>query len=118
SGQDRESDVFSTLADILDAMNANDLDALNALIDVFQADIDRLNTATGEVASRSARLTDTSDRYALNLISYQETWDATVGMDANALMLIMLQYQAAENAYNAAMSISARYFQMSLLSFL
>ncbi|MCC8191385.1 MAG: hypothetical protein LIP77_12255, partial [Planctomycetes bacterium] len=41
SGQDRESDVFSTLADILGAMNANDLDDLHARIDVVQAGMGR-----------------------------------------------------------------------------
>ncbi len=118
SGQARESNIFSTIYDAIEAMNANDVEALHNLVDVFTADIDRLLDARATVSSRSARLELLSDRYSEDILSYTAIYESEVGMDTNALAATILNYTAAQKAYNASLQVAGQYMQMSLLDYL
>ncbi|MCC8167352.1 MAG: flagellar hook-associated protein FlgL [Planctomycetes bacterium] len=118
SGQARESNIFSTIYDAIEAMNANDVEALHNLVDVFASDIDRLLEARATVSSRSARLEMLSDRYSEDILSYTAIYESEVGMDTNALAATILNYTAAQKAYNASLQVAGQYMQMSLLDYL
>lgn len=118
SGQERESNLFSTIADTLAALNANDVEALHNLIDVLAADLDRLVAARADAGSRSSRLDLLNERYQDDILTYTSRYTSQVGMDSDALAKAIIEYSAAENAYTASLQVSSRYLQMSLLDYL
>lgn len=117
-GQEREENIFSTINDILDALNQNDEDKLHDLIGQIEKDVKRVTGSQGEVGARVNRLKLLSERHADDIIKFDETLVSRVGMDDQALAMALLNYQAATNAYQAAMQVSMPMMQMSLLQYL
>ena len=117
-GQEREENVFSTINDIIDALNQNDAGKLHDLLGSIQKDIDHILEASGDVGARTKRLEMLSERHADDIVRFTGTLTSRVGMDDQALAMSVLKYQAATNAYQAAMQVSAQVMQMSLLQFL
>ncbi len=117
-GQHREDNIFSTINDIIDAMDQDDKDALHDLLGRLDADEERLTLARGEAGARSTRLTMLSERHADDVNIFTATLTSRVGMDDHALSRAVMDYQASTNAYQAAMQVSSQIMQMSLLQYL
>jgi hypothetical protein len=117
-GQKKEDNLFSTIHDALDALYANDMDTLHDLLDVIQGDIDRIVAAAGEVDARSKRIEMLGDRYSDDIIAFTEVYESTVGMDENAFIRYTQEVLMAEQQFNAAMMISTRYMQLSILDYI
>ncbi len=118
AGQKREENLFSTINDIMDAMAANDTDALNDLLGKLDKDIKRMEAADADASSRSARLKLLSERHSGDLVTYGNLVTQKIGMDEFALSTAIMNKYAAQNAYDAAMQIAATINQMSLLDYL
>ncbi len=117
-GQEREENVFSTINDLIDALARDDDEALHNLIEDAQRDIDRALTADGDLSARQKRLELLVDRHNDDIINYKGIFTSRVGMDDQALAMGVLNFQAATNAYDAAMQVSMTVMQMSLLQYL
>lgn len=118
SGQERESNIFATILDAIDALNANDVEALHDLVGVFANDISRLMAAEGDVASRTSSMDLLSERYQDDIISYTTIFNSTVGMDTDSLAMVLMEFTAAQNAYDASLQVASSYLQLSLLDYL
>ncbi|MCC8179362.1 MAG: hypothetical protein LIP23_00385, partial [Planctomycetes bacterium] len=118
SGQDRADNVFATINDIIDGLNANDGEALHQLKGAAQADIDRLLEARASAGSRNKNLQTLRTRHNNDITSYTAEFTARVGMDSSALSMAITNYMAASNAYTAAMQVSGQMMQMSLLNYI
>ncbi|MDR1520332.1 MAG: hypothetical protein LBU23_09370 [Planctomycetota bacterium] len=117
-GQEREDNVFSTINDIIDALHQNDVEKLHDLIGTITTDIDRILAAVGDVGARTQSMNLLSERHADDIVRFTGAITQRVGMDDQALAKAVLDFQAAQNAYQAAMQVSAQIMQMSLLSYL
>jgi flagellin-like hook-associated protein FlgL len=117
-GQEREENVFATMNDIMDALDTNDKDALHDLLGKISVDEDRVLSAQGDASARWDRLELLSERHADDVLNFTATLTSRVGMDDQALSRAIMDYQASTNAYQAAMDVSARVMQMSLLQYL
>ncbi len=118
SGQERETNLYSTINDVLDALYVNDVDKLHDLLDVVQKDIDRLVNTGAELDTRSQRLELLDKRYDDDKVTYSAIFASTVGMDEDAFIKITNDVLAAEHAFNAAMTVASRYLQMSILDYI
>lgn len=118
SAQEREQNVFSTINDILDALNADDVGALHDLLGTIQADIDRILDARTDVAARTDHLNLMTERHADELLNYNSVIVKRVGMDTDTLAAAIVNYQSAMNAFEAALQTSGTILQLSLLDYL
>ena len=117
-GQEREENVFSTINDIMDAIHQDDLEKIHDMLGNIQKDIDHILVAVGDVGARQQRMQLLSERHADDIVRFKTTLTSRVGMDDQALAMAVMNYQAATNAYQAAMQVSASVMQMSLLNYL
>ncbi len=117
-GQEREENVFSTVNDILDALQQNDVDKLNALIGTLDRDVKTMDSALADVSSRINRMNLLKERHSDDQIRYQTIFNSRVGMDDSALSGAVMDYKAATDAFQAAMQVSSTVMQMSLLQYL
>ncbi|MDR2392530.1 MAG: flagellar hook-associated protein FlgL [Planctomycetota bacterium] len=117
-GQEREENLFSTINDIIDALHQNDAEKLHDLIGSIQNDIDHILAARGDVGARSQRMELLSERHADDVTRYTATYTSRVGMDDKALAKAVLDFQATQNAYQAALQVSSQIMQLSLLQYL
>lgn len=118
SGQQIADNVFANIQAAIDALKTNDAETIHDLIDVAKGDIDRVLQAAATVGSRIQRLEALADRYAENLIAYDSQLNAEVGMDTNELARAIMEFSAAQNAYNATLQMAGQLSGMSLLDYL
>ncbi len=118
SGRERTENLFSTINDILDALNSNDAEALHNLTGSIEKDIDRILAADGDISAITAQMNLLIERQKDAVTYYKTTVSSTIGMDTVALSQALLDKMACENAYNAAMQVAGTMLQMSLLDYL
>ncbi len=114
SGQHREENIFTTLNDVLDAMNNDDVDALHNLIAKFEIDHDRILTSQAEIGTRVDRLEMLDYRHDDEILNYTKIRASRIDLDyAQAIV----EYQAAQNVFDAALKTTAQLVPMSLVDY-
>lgn len=117
-GQVREDNLFATFNDIIDAMHENDVDALHDLIGMIKKDLDRLLDADGYVGALTDRLNMLKERHADEIITFTRLYQTRVGLVDEDFTEAIMRYQASQNAFDAALAISGKVLQKSLLDYL
>ncbi len=118
TGQKREDNIFSTINDVIDALHANDDETLHNILGRVEIDVQRTVDARGLNGARQQRMEMLSERHLDDIARYQATLTSRVGMDDAALAEYSVRWQAATNAFNAAMQVSSKIMQMSLLQYI
>ncbi len=118
TGQEREENIFSTINDIIDAMNHDDAEALHDLLEDAQRDIDRALKAEAVVSARWQRLELLQQRHKDDVIKFNDIWTKNVGMDEEAYIMGIMDYQSAMQALNAAMQATSQTMNVSLLNYI
>jgi len=99
----------------MDAMNNNDTDALHYLIGSLQKDINRILQATGDIGARIQRMDMLTSRHAESIITYSGIYDNEVGLDFSDAIV---QFQAQQNVFDAALRVTGQFLQLSLVDYL
>ena len=115
TGRVREENVFSTLADITDAMYAQDAEWLHDLIAEIEKDINRLIEARGDAGARMQRLELLYDRHLEEIQGF--TTIKTDRMDLDYSEAIV-RYQLEQNIYDAALKVAGQFLPLSLIDYL
>lgn len=114
SGQHREENIFTTLNDVLDAMNNDDVDALHNLIEQFKIDHDRILTARATIGTRMDRAELLELRHDDEIINFNMIRSERIDLDYAAAVV---EYQSAQNVFDAALRTSAQLIPMSLVDY-
>ncbi|MBU2531303.1 MAG: hypothetical protein KKB37_01075, partial [Alphaproteobacteria bacterium] len=115
TGHVREDNIFATFNDVVDAMNANDGETLHDLLGNLEDDLSRLMFSRSEVGSRQNRLTVFSERHEQETINFQQIRSNRIDLDFTQAVI---EYQAAQNVFDASLRTSAQIIPMSLVDFI
>ena len=109
------SDLFSTLIDLKGYLETDDITGIGTSLDSLDTDFETINSKISEIGAREARL-DTKEKIIIDLdLQYQQNKAELEEVDITEAITRM---QAAQLAYQAALSSSATVMQMSLMDFL
>jgi flagellar hook-associated protein 3 FlgL len=109
-------DVFQTLSDIADALDAGDLNAVGRTgLDRLDAHMDNINSLRGEVAAKINRVELTSSRFAIDDIARQ---DQLAQIEDTDMAQAIMELRTRENVLQASLAVGARVIQPSLVDFL
>ncbi len=114
SGHHREENIFTTLNDVLDGMNNDDVDALHNLIDKFKIDHNRVLTSQAEIGTRAARLEMLEYRHDDEVLNFTKIRASRIELDYSKAIV---EYQAAQNVFDAALKTTAQLVPMSLVDY-
>src|SRR5262249_21340540 len=108
------NDLFTTLAQISDAVRTDPtkLDTLGATLDTKT---NQLQTSLAEVGSRFQRVTATKSQNSSDALTMKQNLSSIEDAD---VAQVMIQLQAQQVAYQAALQATAKAIQPSLADFL
>ena len=115
SGEHREENIFTTLNDVLDALNNDDVDALHNLIDKFKIDHDRVLTTQAEIGTRIGRLKLLESRHDDEILNFTKIRASRIDLDYSKAIV---DYQASQNVFDAALKTTAQLVPMSLVDYI
>jgi len=117
-GSDGEAvfgDIFTTLSDLKDALEADDVSGIQAAMSNLDTHFDRISTKISEIGSKMLRM-ETKEKVFQDL-NITNTERLSKIEDADITEAIM-DLKAKELAYKAALASSARVMQLSLVDYL
>ena len=117
-GSDGEAvfgDIFTTLSDLKDALEADDVSGIQAAMSNLDTHFDRISTKISEIGSKMLRM-ETKEKIFQDL-NITNTERLSKIEDADITEAIM-DLKAKELAYKAALASSARVMQLSLVDYL
>jgi len=117
-GSDGEAvfgDIFTTLSDLNDALEADDVSGIQAAMSNLDTHFDRISTKISEIGSKMLRM-ETKEKIFQDL-NITNTERLSKIEDADITEAIM-DLKAKELAYKAALASSARVMQLSLVDYL
>lgn len=117
-GSDGEAvfgDIFTTLSDLKDALEADDVSGIQAAMSNLDTHFDRISTKISEIGSKMLRM-ETKEKIFQDL-NVTNTERLSKIEDADITEAIM-DLKAKELAYKAALASSARVMQLSLVDYL
>ena len=115
SGENREENIFTTLNDVLDAMNNDDVEALHNLIDRFAVDHDRVLTSQAEIGTRVNRMKMLDYRHSDEIVNFTKIRASRIDLDYSKAIV---EYQASQNVFDAALKTTAQLVPMSLVDYI
>lgn len=107
--------VFNTLIKLADALESSDSAQVERTVGLLLDDLDRLSYARSEMGARGRFLDAVKVRMEDEMVQTRELLSNEVDADAVATISELTQKQA---AFQAALQLIARVFQMSLLDFI
>ncbi len=114
SGEHREENIFTTLNDVLDAMNNDDVEALHELIEKFKIDHDRVLTSQADIGTRVDRLELLESRHDEEVTNFTKIRASRISLDYSQAIV---EYQASQNVFDAALKTTAQLVPMSLVDY-
>lgn len=104
-------DAFSTLAELRDALAANDVSTIQSCIDDINRHLARLTSLRGEIGVRGQSLELSSNRLSAIQLALKDTLSTTEDTD---LTQILVELQSQQNAYQAAINTATLISQPGL----
>lgn len=115
SGEMREDNIFATFNDIIDSMNANDVESLHNLLGNLQKDLDRLLLARSDAGSRISRMEMLKTRHEDEIINFGKIRSDRIDLDyADAIV----RFQTMQNVFEASLRTTGQLIPLSLVDFL
>ena len=108
-------DLFTTLSDLKDALEGNDVEAIRAAMTNLDIDLDRITTKISDIGSKVLRMETNEQIFQEVTISSTERLSEIEEADMAAAIIDL---ESREVVYKAALASSARIMQLSLLDFL
>jgi flagellin-like hook-associated protein FlgL len=108
-------DVFSTLRDLIGALEAGDETAIGILAEDLETALNQVNSARIKGGPKLTRLQTTDDYWSNYQQHLQQRLSQTEDTD---MATAILELKAQETAYETALSAAARVIQSSLIKFL
>ena len=115
SGENREENIFTTLNDVLDAMNNDDVEALHNLINRFTIDHNRILTSQAEIGTRVDRMEMLEYRHSDEIVNFTKIRASRIDLDYSQAIV---EYQASQNVFDAALKTTAQLVPMSLVDYI
>ena len=115
SGENREDNIFTTLNDVMDAMRNDDVEKLHDLLAVFERDHNLILSARANIGTRIDRLALLTSRHEDEIINFTKIRSEYIDLDYSKAIV---EYQAAQNVFDAALRTTAQLIPMSLLDFI
>ncbi len=100
---------------ILDDLESQSVDDIDAFIDVFQGHLDNMNTLRSEIGGKTNRMELVLNRIGDDTINYTQLLSNAEDADMSE---IIMKLKNAENVYQASLSTGARVIQPSLIDFI
>ncbi len=107
--------LFQTLADLETALNANDTNALNNSLTSIENASEQVRSQRSQMGNINAHLDDVNTMTAEFKLQMQEKLSRYEDADLAKVLSDMTQ---TEQAYEAALSVSARLSKLSILDYL
>ncbi len=114
SGENREENIFTTLNDVMDAMNNDDVEKLHDLLENFETDHNRILTARANIGTRIDRLDLLTSRHEDEIINFVTLRSERIDLDYSSAVV---EYQTAQNVFDAALKTTAQIMPMSLVDY-
>jgi flagellar hook-associated protein 3 FlgL len=108
-------DLFTTLSDLKDALEGNDVEGIRAAMTSLDIDHDRITTKISDIGSKVLRV-ETNERIFQD-VTVSNTQRLSEIEDADMAAAI-IDLESREVVYKAALASSARIMQLSLVDFL
>lgn len=108
-------DMFSTLSNLQTALNANDASAVEAELATLETSANQIRNKRSQMGNINAHLDDVGSLTEDLILQMQERLSRYEDADLSEVLTEMTQ---AEQAYEAALSVSARMSQLSILDYL
>ena len=107
--------LFSSMIDLLNGLEANDVTRIGISIDNLGANFDTINTAVAEIGSKVVRI-DTKEKIIADLdLSYRENLAEVEEAD---IVEAISKLKATELAYQAALTSSSKLMNISLVDYM
>jgi flagellar hook-associated protein 3 FlgL len=109
------TNIFKTFDDLITAVNANDVTAMQAGVTALESGTRQINSAQSDVKSRLARLDSMNKLNDNSRNTLSTIYSNTQNVDYAKLAIELTQQQT---AFNASLSSTAKISQLSLLDYL
>jgi flagellar hook-associated protein 3 FlgL len=107
--------LFTTLSDLKDALEGNDVEGIRAAMTNLDIDLDRITTKISDIGSKVLRMETNEQIFQEVTISSTERLSEIEEADMAAAIIDL---ESREVVYKAALASSARIMQLSLVDFL
>ena len=108
-------DLFTTLSDLKDALEGNDVEGIRAAMTNLDIDLDRITTKISDIGSKVLRMETNEQIFQEVTISNTQRLSEIEEADMAAAIIDL---ESREVVYKAALASSARIMQLSLVDFL
>jgi flagellar hook-associated protein 3 FlgL len=108
-------DLFTTLSDLKDALEGNDVEGIRAAMTNLDIDLDRITTKISDIGSKVLRMETNEQIFQEVNISNTQRLSEIEEADMAAAIIDL---ESREVVYKAALASSARIMQLSLVDFL
>ena len=108
-------DLFTTLSDLKDALEGNDVEGIRAAMTNLDIDLDRITTKISDIGSKVLRMESNEQIFQEVTISSTQRLSEIEEADMAAAIIDL---ESREVVYKAALASSARIMQLSLVDFL
>jgi flagellar hook-associated protein 3 FlgL len=108
-------DLFTTLSDLKDALEGNDVEGIRAAMTNLDIDLDRITTKISDIGSKVLRMETNEQIFQEVTISSTERLSEIEEADMAAAIIDL---ESREVVYKAALASSARIMQLSLVDYL
>jgi len=108
-------DLFTTLSDLKDALEGNDVEGIRAAMTNLDIDLDRITTKISDIGSKVLRMETNEQIFQEVTISSTQRLSEIEEADMAAAIIDL---ESREVVYKAALASSARIMQLSLVDFL
>ena len=108
-------DLFTTLSDLKDALEGNDVEGIRAAMTNLDIDLDRITTKISDIGSKVLRMETNEQIFQEVTISNTQRLSEIEDADMAAAIIDLESRQV---VYQAALASSARIMQLSLVDFL
>ena len=108
-------DLFTTLSDLKDALEGNDVEGIRAAMTNLDIDLDRITTKISDIGSKVLRMETNEQIFQEVTISNTQRLSEIEEADMAAAIIDL---ESREVVYQAALASSARIMQLSLVDFL
>jgi flagellar hook-associated protein 3 FlgL len=108
-------DLFTTLSDLKDALEGNDVEGIRAAMTNLDIDLDRITTKISDIGSKVLRMETNEQIFQEVTISNTQRLSEIEEAD---MAEAIIDLESREVVYKAALASSARIMQLSLLDFL
>lgn len=108
-------DIFSLLITVRDQLRADDVEGLEASMSDVNAAVDQVSMVLADVGSRIGRIRDAMQRAYGDLLTLRDRLSKIEDAD---MAEVSIEFQQAQNVYQAALAAASRVGQMNLVDFL